>query len=88
MKFEGYSEDEIEQILDDIDKNGLKPYYSYPDSDIRNYFRSGKKKDLDKYSRKKPDGGPDDEPSGGDGIGRRVPDIAKDIIDSVTGAID
>ena len=42
MKFEGYSEDEIEKILSDIDKNGLKNYWEYADSDIRNYFRSGK----------------------------------------------
>jgi len=42
MKFENYSEDEIEKILGEIDRDGLKPYYSYPDSDIRNYFRSGK----------------------------------------------
>lgn len=42
MKFEGYSEDEIEKILDDIDKEGLKDYWEYPDNDIRNYFRSGK----------------------------------------------
>ncbi len=88
MKFEGYSEDEIEKILDDIDKEGLKPYWNYPDNDIRNYFRSGKKKDLDRYSRKKPDGGGNEPDGGGDGIGRRVPDIAKDIIDSVTGAVN
>lgn len=84
MKFEGYSEDEIEKILDDIDKEGLKPYYSYPDNDIRNYFRSGKKKDLDKYSRKKPDGDPD--PDGdGDGDGNKLTKrkILKDIVDTI-----
>jgi len=44
---------------------------------------------LDRYSRKKPNNDPGNEPDGGgDDIGRRIPDIAKDIIDSVTGAVD
>ena len=91
MKFEGYSEDEIDKILEDIDNEGLKPYWEYPDNDIRNYFRSGKKGDLDRYSRKKPDPGndPDGEPDGGDDSGNKLAKrkIIKEIVDSIKDSI-
>jgi len=68
----------------------LGSYSDYLDTDIRNYGRSGKKSDFDKYSRrrkpKKPNNDPDNNPDTGDDIDKAK--RGKDIIDSIKDALE
>ena len=48
--------------MKEIDENGLGDYWEYPDEDPRNWLRSGKKSDIRKYGRKKPDDPDGDDP--------------------------